>query len=492
MQNLRGLTAIALLTVALAGCLSEGPTDGSPDDPATGGPGQGGDNPASTVYQHRISSTGANGPEPSIGVTSDGCIFVTTDVSSNGLNLPGVSKSCDLGQTWEGIAAPPLTPVNDNDPYLWVDPDTDRVFLVAMQNLACTWISWTDDGGANWLGNPADCGPVPVNDHIKIGTGPWVEGSEYGTIGGDSPAYANAVYFCYNKLVGVFCYTSFDGGATFPVGGQIVGLATTGAGLHGAIETAPDGTVYVPPRTATPMVVYSKDNGFSWTSVTMGEDVGTPDPRKNSEVATDTESNAYHVWTGGDQGIYMSRSTDSGVSWEQESIRISPDRVISTAFPHIDAGDPGRIAVAYLGSDDTEFLGTEDIDGEEWDGNPHYAPANVTYDLYITYSTNALDADPEWTTVKVTEDPVQVGSICISSGDCRDIGGSNRNLLDFNDLHIGPDGRVHVVFADGCTEACADDWPDVGPEDSRSRVATVVIQTTGPSLYADVPDFTAP
>ena len=60
----------------------------------------------------------------------------------------------------------------------------------------------------------------------------------------------------------------------------------------------------------------------------MGLDVGTPYPRKNSEVGTDSESNAYHIWTGADQGVYMSRSTDSGNSWEENSIRISPAGVI--------------------------------------------------------------------------------------------------------------------------------------------------------------------
>ena len=30
----------------------------------------------------------------------------------------------------------------------------------------------------------------------------------------------------------------------------------------------------------------------------MGEDVGTPNPRKNSEVSTDTDSNAYHLGLG--------------------------------------------------------------------------------------------------------------------------------------------------------------------------------------------------
>ena len=292
------------------------------------------------------------------------------------------------------------------------------------------------------------------------------------------------MYYCYNKLAGIFCFTSFDGGASFEAGGQIIGLATTNGGLHGAISTAADGTVYVTPRVETPSVIVSKDNGFTWFDRTMGEDVGTPYPRKNSEISTDTESNAYHVWTGGDEGIYMSRSTDSGETWEQESIRISPVEVISSVFPQTDAGDPGRIAVTYLGSENSEMLNQSDLDGNPWDGNAHYAPNNATYHLYITISLNALDANPTFYTYRVTDDPVQVGSICLNSGDCRDIGGSNRNLLDFNDLHIDREGRVYVAFADGCTGDCATN-ENATAEDSRDGRGAVYYLASGPSLLAE-------
>jgi hypothetical protein len=282
----------------------------------------------------------------------------------------------------------------------------------------------------------------------------------------------------------VECCTSIDGGATF----SLCVIAGSG-GLHGAVSTAPDGTVFVPPRTATPSVHYSKDNGLTWRTVSMGSDVGTPSPRKNSEIAADTKSNIYHTWVGKDMRVYLSRSLDGAATWDQKSLPVSPPEVISTTFPHIAAGDPGRIALAYLGSENAEKLGTPDIDNKSWDGNPHYAPAGVHYHLYVTYSLNALDAEPKWTTVKVTDDPVQVGSICISSGDCRNIGGSNRNLLDFNDLHIDREGRVYVAFADGCTGDCAT-MADAQPKDSRSGMGTVAILAKGPSLYADMADFT--
>ncbi len=422
-----------------------------------------------------FTDTGVDGPEPSIGITSSGCMFFVA--------MAKVMRSCDAGESWEDVANYASAPTT-SDPYLWVDPVTDRIFNIQMVGLATTWIGWSDDDGDNWLGNPHDSGPIPLNDHIKLASGPWTD-SGYGVIGQGNPTYSEAVYFCYNKLAGIFCYTSFDGGQSFEVGGQIYGLATTNGGLHGAITTAPDGTVYLPPRVSTPTVLVSKDSGLTWDTKTMGTDAGTPDPRKNTEVGTDSESNAYHIWTGADFGVYLSRSTDSGETWEQESIRLSPNEIISTTFPQIDAGDPGRIAVTYLGSENSSVLGETDLDGNPWNGNGHLAPANVRYYLYVTFSLNALDENPVFHTKRISQDPVQIGAICLNSGDCRDIGGSNRNLLDFNDLTIDLQGRVYIAFADGCTGECATK-ENPQPEDSRSRRGSVYYLSSGPSLYEEI------
>lgn len=429
-----------------------------------------------------FSDVGETGKEPSIGVTSSGCMFF--------IAMEKPMRSCDYGATWENTADITQAPFT-SDPYGWVDPVTDRIFNIHMMGLFTTWIGWSDNDGESWLGNPYDSGPIPLNDHIKLGSGPWVDAG-YGIPGQLSPFYSEAVYFCYNKLAGIFCYTSYDGGATFPTGGQIYGLATSNGGLHGAITTAPDGTVYVTPRVATPAVILSKDNGLTWDTREMGQDASTPNPRKNSEVATDSESNAYHIWTGADQGIYMARSTDSGDTWDSQSIRISPAEVISTTFPQTDAGDPGRIAITYLGSENGSLLNTTDIDGNNWNGNGHYAPNGVHYHLYVTYSLNALDENPIFHTRRVTDDPVQVGAMCLNSGDCRsDQGGSNRNLLDFNDLHIDLEGRVYIAFADGCIDACASS-PDPQPADSRTGRGSVYFMANGPSLFLDVGEMVSP
>lgn len=420
--------------------------------------------------------------EPNIGITSSGCVFMTA--------MEKVMRSCDKLASWESVEEFPACQPTTSDPYLWVDPVTDRIFNVQMVSLVGTWICWSDDDGESWVGNPYDQGLLPVNDHIKLATGPYTE-TGYGVVGGLTEIlYPQATYFCYNKLVGVFCYTSFDGGATFLLGGQIIGLASTGGGLHGSITTAPDGTVYVPIRTEDPLLAFSKDNGLTWQTTTVGADVGTPNPRKNAEIATDTESNAYQTWIGADNRVYLSRSTDSGSSWDSVSIPVSPEAVISSTFPHIDAGTPGRIAIAYLGSEDGDLLGTPDIDEEAWGGNPHYAPRTTQYHMYVTYSLNALNETPIFKTVRVSEDPVQVGSICISSGDCRsDDGGSNRNLLDFNDLHFDNEGRVFIGYADGCTGECATSESPTA-DMSRSAFGTASVLTVGPSLYEEVDNFT--
>ena len=220
-----------------------------------------------------------------------------------------VMRSCDYGQSWEEVTGPECA-FQTNDPYGWVDPVTDRIFNVQMQGLETSWICWSDDDGESWLGNPHDSGTTPLSDHIKLATGPWTSNG-YG-IGGtiSQTFYDQAVYYCYNKGIGIFCFTSFDGGATFEAGGQIYGLASSNGGLHGAITSAPDGTVYVTPRVETPTVIVSKDNGLSWDEYTMGgcwnalssKELGDRDRRFIQCISPLDRSR---------RGVYMSRSIDS-------------------------------------------------------------------------------------------------------------------------------------------------------------------------------------
>ena len=113
--------------------------------------------------EFQFSDVGETGKEPSIGITSSGCMFF--------IAMEKPMRSCDYGDSWENTADITQAPFT-SDPYGWVDPVTDRIFNIHMMGLATTWIGWSDDDGESWLGNPYDSGPIPLNDHIKLGSGP--------------------------------------------------------------------------------------------------------------------------------------------------------------------------------------------------------------------------------------------------------------------------------------------------------------------------------
>ena len=73
-----------------------------------------------------FSNVGEQGAEPSIGVTSSGCIFFVA--------FEKVMRSCDHGQSWDHMNSIFQHP-STSDPWLWVDPVTDRIFDVQMVDL---------------------------------------------------------------------------------------------------------------------------------------------------------------------------------------------------------------------------------------------------------------------------------------------------------------------------------------------------------------------
>lgn len=415
-----------------------------------------------TVPTVSVRPTGHAGAEPTMGVTSDGTLFFVA--------FEDTLRSTDHGQTWEVVHTSPAT----LDPMLWVDPLTDRIFTNHLY-LACSILSWSDDLGETWTTNPIACG-LPVNDHQKIATAPPRAESPL-----QPTVYDNLVLYAYNGLaLGSRISISYDGGLTFPVNTETVSPNdpnSCSGGLHGHPEAAPDGTLYLPKRSCNGVLVsVSHDSGLSWEAVLAGDDVGSTECRKNPEVATDLDNNAYAVWPAADQELYLVRSTDAGATWST-SVRASPPEMEVTTMPVAKAGSPGRLAIAYYGieRDQTE---DEVPDRVDEDGRWH---------LYVTYTLNALDDEPTFVTVQATpdEDPIQIGPISTNSG-CDNPPGS-RNLLDFIDMVVDADGRVYVAYGDGCTTGCAGK-ADATMEDSRSRDGVVAVVEAGPSLFADMPD----
>ncbi|MGH2737103.1 MAG: sialidase family protein, partial [Actinomycetota bacterium] len=101
----------------------------------------------------RLHRTGYASFEPTMGVTRRGTLVL------NGMGETGeplVIRSDDEGRTWKtafdghGFTA---------DPYLYVDPDTSRIFANDFLIPTCHLISTSDDEGKSWTTSPpAACG----------------------------------------------------------------------------------------------------------------------------------------------------------------------------------------------------------------------------------------------------------------------------------------------------------------------------------------------
>lgn len=413
----------------------------------------------------------AQGSEPTMGVTKDGSMFVTGGDAA-------VWKSSDHGKTWSNVAD--VKPRPDLDPYVWVDPKTDRVFSTP-DNVVCSNLMWSDDGGKSWSWNPAGGCGLPGHDHQSLVTGAPPKGVT-------TSGYPDVVYYTYNSFRslalpppleqdGTWVTESLDGGMTWGVGTDVLPSDSCEDGLNGAPAVAPDGTVFVPiPRCDGLHVAVSKDAGQTWkvSAITDAGTLGAGEPQGQGLVGTsnpyepnpgagvDAAGNAYVAFGGKDGRMYLTRSADEGATWSKPIVVSAPE-VNSTAFSALVAGDAGRVAVAYLGTT---------ANTSAWPGKAaQEAPADAVWHLYVTYVASAMDPAPALSSLRVTpaDDPVQIGCIWQS-------GGSNpcRNLGDFLGM-AQRDGRVYVVYSDGCDRCTSDST-------SHGDALKVAVVTAGPSL----------
>jgi hypothetical protein len=374
-------------------------------------------------------------------------------------------RSTDGGATWLVVGDVVHDPKVDQDPYLWVDPLTDRVFNVPL-DVACSWLAWSDDAGKTWDANPAVACAPPGHDHQKLATVPPVQGAI--TLG-----YPNIVYYAYNSFLltgltpvdgprlGTMVATSIDGGRTFSPG-QVVHASDCHRGIVGPPAVAPDGTAYIAKGTCQGLdVIVSRDSGKTWKTEASLDSVGALDDFAfDAGLAVDAAGNVYVAWPGADALLYLSHSTDAGRSWSAP-VRVTPEGVTATVYSSLVAGAPGKVALAYAST-------TRDPSG--W---PHRASSfsddATVWDLRVAVLDDALAAEPQPRTLAVTDasDPLQRGCIWMRGGasDCR-------NLYDFVTL-TQRDGTLYLAYTDGC-DACR------SASESRASHVMVAISVDSP------------
>lgn len=448
---------VALLLLA-AGCAAPAPIEGAqtetPAEPVEGIVRLAADGSLLPVGQPLGAAwtrlSGHRGPEPNIGVTSSGAMFVSAD------DL--VLKSLDMGRTWSAVYAfglegqgAPVDPISNADPMLWVDRATDRVYVDPMfPALACTTLAWSDDEGATWTERHGTCHPPPM-DHQKLGGGP--PSADAPPLAGQS--YASVLYHCYNQGVATSCAQSYDGGTSFLPAQPVLDFARHGCGgLNGMPEVGPDGTVVVgvSEGCAGLYVAYSRDSGMTW-SVSEGPKVGGT--ANDPALAFTPDGTLYALWADAEHVTHLARTRDL-VAWEGPW-RVTPPDVRSTVFWALEAGDEGRLAMAFLGT-------------REEGGDPSFVSDAARWHLFVVVTEDAHTGSPTFLARQVTPDeaPVQIG--CIWMGGFP--GTPCRNLLDFIDAATHPDGTFVVGYTEGCTDGC-DGEAEAGPDDSRDAQMAV-------------------
>ena len=484
----RALPTLLTLATLLAGCLGS-PAPSAPAEPLAPAPPPAaptagvvhlldsvaaaadvsGVLPAATGLQLPI---GVSSFEPTLGVTPDGALFMSGFAPGGG--LPGIGpanptsmRSKDHGMTWEDKG--PKLPTGDgnpwftNDPYVYVDFDTGRVFQVDLYALVCSWLSYSDDQGDTWVTNPFDCGTPLVNDHQTVAAGP----SRLAPM----PVYPNVVYYCVNRVVDSACAHSYNGGLTMsPLITVYPGVENGNVcgGLHGHVKTDHEGRVFVPKgQCGVAEVAVSEDNGLTWTRHVISDEVHPAG--HEVAVAADEANNLYALWMGSEDGLpYFAASKDHGATWSQAR-KASPPGVTGADWPAIAAGADGKVAFAYVGTTIADGYKGKDT-ADSWKG--------ATWNAYIGTISDALADEPVVVTVTANDpaDPVARGACGHSR--CGGIG-------DFIDIVIDTEGRPWAAFVDVCRDKCVTDASAA----NGGGIGFTGTMATGPALRGDATEL---
>ncbi len=406
---------------------------------------------------HRTSRDRFTGFEPTMhsGPTGD-LYFATTDSDGVAVGFgAGVARSLDAGASWTDVT-PTLNgremPPETNDPYVYVDPWTGRVFSFHMSPiLLCSILSFSDDQGATWTTNPVGCGPTGAWDHQTMVAAPPTEGVT--TLG-----YDDVLVQCVNAIYAAMCARSLDGGLTWQHGTPAYvneGLVATGGDCgaqHGHLASEADGTIYLPTSecATVPVIYISRDSGLTWERHQVSD---TDMPFQDPTVAVDGAGTIWVSFQDQTGALLLTHSVDDGATWTPE-VRITPPGTIGTK-PAMIAGDDGHIAVAFPGTDDAGSWAEIDAMTDE-------EQRALVWGGFVTVATDAAAPDAVFTTVEVTgADPLMRGYACTSEGRCS-------WQVDFIETTLTPDGQVFASFSDGCIRTCttdptvADDAGDVG------------------------------
>ena len=278
--------------------------------------------------------------------------------------------------------------------------------------------------------NPDANMTVPVDDRN------WME-----FYGGDN------VYLAYREFTGLQATSKFyinasnDGGLTY---GPAV-LAALGGNTTGnlAVDQS-DGTVYFvfqgpgsdnnkvmvtighPPLPGVAPLEYHTVTAAAGKSGTIAALFPVVKVAKDGTV--------YVCYSDGGTGIFIAHSRDQGNTWSQPVLVSDPSQSNTSLFPWLAAGDQaGSVAVVWFGANAAE---SEDGKGLNNDA--------ANWRVYFAESFDATDVNPTFYEAVASDHIVHAANISLGG-----FGGTaNRNLGDFFQVAVDPQGLAVIAFAD--------------------------------------------
>jgi hypothetical protein len=420
--------------------------------------------------------------EPDIEIDNHNGIYVSGPGGST-TQTSWFWKSEDNGLQWHIIGVAPQKSNGQNgggDTEIALARNRD-VFASDLQTLQCNSTFRSFDEGKTFL--PGE-GCFPETDRQWMGiydpnnsaTGRRIYLAANGT--------ANGCYFLVSTDNGV-TYTPADTNpadlsAVDPVGQE---------GCTGRMAVDPsDGTIYEP--------LAFNDGDHIWKSTNGGASftyVGTSGAQGNffASLFLDTAGNLYQAWVDDpnqpSNHAFISVSVDHGATWTKFQVSTGAASPVGTSpdlhqnvFPWGVAGDPGRVAVAWYGTTDTQ----KDT------SVPAYGGINALWHVYTSFSTDlvtcnptcTVNPNPHFTQVQADEHVFHRGAICLGGFPGCLTANSDRSLADFFVVEKDTQGRVFIAYNDNS------DLSDVtlmtGTEYIGKPINAVIRLRTGPSLFA--------
>jgi hypothetical protein len=435
----------------------------------------------------RFPGIGLAAAEPTIGLNPNtGSVFYMNTLEA--LRVKFDDNTTPAQDNWQQRAALESALVT-LDPILASDLGTGRVFSLNLSGPIST-ADFSDDDGESWL--PGGNGfPTSGVDHQSLGAGPYPTSGLGSLI--PHPLYPDAVYYCSQGVVIAYCSRSDDGGINFnpavPIYnavtlGGLAGGATSGinncTGLHGHIKVGGDGTVYLPNKGCDlDLPIYgrglaglliSHDAGETWDISEIPDITSGIDTKSDPSVAIGNDNTIYFGLSPLDEHLRVAVSRDGGQTWINTTDVGAIAGVHASQFPAMVAGDAGRAAVAFLG---TQFPAGEVDPGTNFLNASQPAEANDYPGVWHLYVATTLDYGEHWFVEMVAPEDLAQGPGGIGGS------GANRNLLDFIDAAIDLQGRILVGYADGCLGDCA-----AGTQGHFHRVAAIARQSGGPRMLS--------